>query len=356
VREPCNIWDYERLAEERLEPGAFGYFAGGAGDEQTLRENLDAYQRWHLRPRVLTGLEKATAATTVLGSDASMPVLVAPVAFQRMAHPDGELATARAAEQAGTIMILSTLATSTPADVAGAAPSLGRWFQLYCFRDHGLTRALIDQAVDAGFGALVLTVDAPRLGRRESDLRTGFAIPADVTVPSFATAAGGMATGTPADMFSLMDPTIDWRDLERLASESQLPVLVKGVMTAEDATLACEHGAGGIVVSNHGGRQLDGVCGTLDALPEVVEAVEGRVQVLVDGGIRRGVDVLKAIALGAQAVLAGRAVIWGLAVDGERGVLRVLELLREEIELALLLLGCGSPDEVTRAHLGRVIR
>src|SRR5439155_20618951 len=298
--EPCNVWDYQRLAQDLLEPGTFGYFAGGSGDEQTLRENLDQYGRWHLRPRVLTGLETTVASTTVLGTDVSMPVLVAPVAFQRMAHHEGELATARAAERASTIMVLSTLATSTPADVAGVAPSLGRWFQLYCFRDHGVTRALIDQAIAAGFGALALTVDAPRLGRRESDLRTGFAIPADVTVPSFAAAAGGMAPATPADMFALMDRTIGWRDLERLASESDVPVLVKGIMTAEDATLACEHGAGGLVVSNHGGRQLDGVSGTLDALPEVVEAVEGRVQVLVDGGIRRGVDVLKAIALGAR--------------------------------------------------------
>jgi isopentenyl diphosphate isomerase/L-lactate dehydrogenase-like FMN-dependent dehydrogenase len=354
--EPCNVWDYERLAEEVLDPGAFGYFAGGADDEHTLRENVEAYRRWQLRPRVLTGVDRAISTTTVLGTEVSMPVLVAPVAFQRMAHPEGELATARAAEAAGTIMVLSTLATSAPADVAAAAPKGRRWFQIYCFQDPGVTQALIDQAVDAGFEALVLTVDAPRLGRRERDLRTGFVIPAEVTVPSFAAAVGGPAPGTPADMFSLMDASVGWNDLEQLASETDLPVLVKGILTAEDARLACEHGAAGIVVSNHGGRQLDGVSSTLDALPEVVAAVEERIEVLVDGGIRRGTDVLKAIALGARAVLTGRAVIWGLAVDGEQGAGRVLELLREEIELALVLVGCGSPEALTPAHIAPAAR
>jgi isopentenyl diphosphate isomerase/L-lactate dehydrogenase-like FMN-dependent dehydrogenase len=354
--EPCNVWDYERLARELMDPGAYGYFAGGAGDEHTLEENVAAWRRWHLRPRVLTGVEGASTRATVLGTEVSMPLLVAPVAFQKMAHAEGEPGTARAAQQAGTIMVLSTLATSTPADVAAAAPGLRRWFQLYCFRDVGVTQALIDQAVDAGFSALVVTVDAPRLGRRERDLRTGFVIPSEVTVPSFVAAAGGMVAGTPADMFALMDPAVDWKDLERLASASKLPVLVKGVMTGEDARLACEHGLAGIVVSNHGGRQLDGASATLEALPEVVEAVDGRIEVLVDGGVRRGTDVLKALALGARAVLAGRAVVWGLAVGGELGALRVLELLREEIELGLLLLGCGSPDEVTRSHVARAPR
>jgi isopentenyl diphosphate isomerase/L-lactate dehydrogenase-like FMN-dependent dehydrogenase len=348
LAEPCNVRDYERLAEQVLEPGAFGYFAGGAGDELTLRENVAAYARWQVRPRVLTGTDAASAATTVLGTEISMPLIVAPVAFQRMAHPDGELATARAARSAGTIMALSTLATSTPADVAQAAPGGPRWFQLYCFRDSALTMGLVEQAVEAGFSAIMLTVDAPRLGRRERDLRTGFAI--EVAVPSFE-AAGGPAGGTPADMFSLMDPTISWRDLEQLASQSKLPVLVKGLVTREDALLACEHGAAGVVVSNHGGRQLDGAPATLDALPEVVEAVDDRVEVLVDGGVRRGVDVVKAIALGARAVLVGRPVVWGLAVAGEDGARRVLELLRDEIELALLLTGCASPGEVSRSHV-----
>jgi isopentenyl diphosphate isomerase/L-lactate dehydrogenase-like FMN-dependent dehydrogenase len=349
--EPCNVADYERIAKESLDPGAYWYFAGGSGDEQTLHDNVAAYRRWQLRPRALVDVSGATTATTVLGAEVSMPLLVAPVAFQRMAHRDGEPAMARAAAAAGTVMVLSTLATSTPAEVAAAAPGARRWFQLYIFRDRGVTRALIEQAEDAGFEAIALTVDVPRLGRRERDLRTGFVIPADVTVPSFATAAGRPTAGTPADMFSLMDSAVTWDDLEELVSDSNLPVLVKGIVTAEDAALAVEHGAAGLVVSNHGGRQLDGALATIDALPEIADAVEGRIEVLVDGGIRRGADVVKALALGARAVLAGRAPLWGLAARGEQGAREVLELLREEIELAMILTGAASPDAVTRSHV-----
>lgn len=349
--EPCNVADYERIAREMLDPGAYGYFAGGSGDEQTLHDNVAAYRRWQLRPRALVDVSGATTATTVLGAEVSMPLLVAPVAFQRMAHPDGEPAMARAAAAAGTVMVLSTLATSSPADVAAAAPDARRWFQLYIFRDRGVTRALIEQAEDAGFEAIALTVDVPRLGRRERDLRTGFVIPAEVTVPSFATAAGKATAGTPADMFSLMDPAVTWDDLEELVSDCNLPVLVKGIITAEDATLAVEHGAAGVVVSNHGGRQLDGALATIDALPEIADAVDGRIEVLVDGGIRRGADVVKALALGARAVLAGRAPLWGLAARGEQGAREVLELLREEIELAMILTGAASPEAVTRSHV-----
>jgi len=351
--EPCNVADYERLARESLSEGAYGYFAGGAGDERTLRENVEAYGRWRLRPRALVDVSEASTATSVLGADVSMPLLVAPVAFQRMAHQDGEAGMARAAAAAGTIMVLSTLATATPAEVAAAAPGAPRWFQLYCFRDSGVTRALIDQAEEAGFDAIALTVDAPRLGRRERDLRTGFVIPADVTVPSFAAAAGKATAGTPADMFSLMDPSMGWDDFEELASGSSLPVVVKGILTAEDAALACEHGAAGVIVSNHGGRQLDGATATIEALPEVVDAVDGRLEVLVDGGIRRGADVVKALALGARAVLAGRAPLWGLAARGEQGAREVLELLHEEIELAQVLVGCASPEALGRSHVGR---
>jgi isopentenyl diphosphate isomerase/L-lactate dehydrogenase-like FMN-dependent dehydrogenase len=351
VQEPLNVADYERLAEDALDPGAFGYFAGGAGDELVLRENVAAFARLRLRPRVLVDVAETTTATTVLGTPVSMPLLVAPTAIQRMAHPDGEPGTARAAAAAGTIMCLSTLATATPEEVAAAAPGAPRWFQLYVFRDRGITRSLVERAEAAGFGAIVLTVDAPRLGRRERDLRTGFRIPPEITVPSFAAAAGGWEGATPLDILSLVDPTLSWRDLERLVADSPLPVVVKGVQTHEDAALACEHGAAAVVVSNHGGRQLDDVAPTLELLPEVVEAVEGRIEVLVDGGVRRGADVVKALALGARAVLAGRAVLWGLAAEGERGAARVLELLREEVELALALCGCPSPAAVTPAHV-----
>jgi isopentenyl diphosphate isomerase/L-lactate dehydrogenase-like FMN-dependent dehydrogenase len=347
VSEPVNVWDYEALAVERLEAGAHGYYAGGAGDELTLRDNVDAYRRWQLRPRLLVDVAACSTATTVLGHKIAMPLLVAPVAFQRVAHPDGELGMARAAKAAGTIMCLSTIATTTPAEVA--ATGVPRWFQLYVFKDEGVTRDLIAQARDGGFTALLLTVDAPVRGNRERDLRTGFAIPPDIRVASMG--RGGV---TPKEVFDMVTPSLTWRDLERISSEAGLPLLVKGILTSEDAILSVEHGAAGVVVSNHGGRQLDGVSATIDALPEVVEAVAGRIEVLVDGGIRRGTDVVKALALGARAVLAGRAPLWGLTVDGEPGARRVLELLRTEILTALQLVGATSPGDVTRTQVQRV--
>jgi isopentenyl diphosphate isomerase/L-lactate dehydrogenase-like FMN-dependent dehydrogenase len=351
LTKPVNAADYERLAAERLDEGAWSYFAGGAGDEHTLRQNLAAYRRWNLRPRVLCDVTATSPETTVLGTTVSMPLLVAPVAFQRVAHPDGEAGTARAAAAAGTIMCLSTIATTTPAEIAAAAPDGKRWFQLYVFKDWSVTEALVAQAVEAGFSALVLTVDTPYLGRREGPLRTGFEIPEEIGVPAVDAARGAEHAFSLAEHFSLFSPAVSWRDLERLRSFSRLPLVLKGIVTAEDARLACEHGADAIVVSNHGGRQLDGVSGTLDALPEVAEAVGGRIEVLLDGGIRRGADVVKALALGARACLAGRAVLWGLTVDGEAGAARVLELLCDEISLALSLLGCTSPDEVRREHV-----
>lgn len=350
---PINVWDYERLAEEKLEPGAFGYFAGGAGDEHTLRDNVAAFRRWHLRPRVCIDVGTTSSRTTLLGRELSMPLLVAPVAFQRMAHPDGELATARAAAAEGTVMCLSTSGTAAPGELQAAAPNGRHWFQVYVFRDVEITRALIQQAVEAGFEALVVTVDMPYFGQRERDLRTGFAVPPEISVPSWVAAVGAEKSASPKEMFALVTPSFTWRDFESLVAESPLPVLLKGVHTAEDARLACEHGAAGVVCSNHGGRQLDGVPAALDMLPEIVEAVGGRLDVLMDGGIRRGTDVVTALALGAKAVLAGRAVLWGLAVGGEEGARHVLQLLRAEIELALALLGCTSPDAVTRAHLSR---
>jgi 4-hydroxymandelate oxidase len=353
AREPLNVDDYERLAERALEPSAYGYFAGGAGDERTLRENLEAYERWSLRPRMLVDVGKVSSDTTVLGVPVSMPVLVAPTAFLRVAHPDGERGVARAAAAAGTIYCLSTLATASPAAVAEAAPGGTRWFQLYCFRDRGVTRSLVEQAAVAGFAAIVLTVDFPFPGRRERDLRTGFAVPAEIEVPSVAAAVGGRQSATPAEIFALLDPTLTWRDLDELAAMSDLPLIVKGILTGEDARLAVEHGAAAIAVSNHGGRQLDEVPASLDVLPEVIEAVSGAAPVLVDGGVRRGTHVVKALALGAQAVMVGRPLVWGLAANGEAGALRVLELLRDEVKLALALLGCPSPEAVGPEHVRR---
>jgi isopentenyl diphosphate isomerase/L-lactate dehydrogenase-like FMN-dependent dehydrogenase len=344
--ELVNVWEYEAAAAQKLDPGTYGYYAGGAGDEVTLRDNVDAFRRRRLRPRVLVDVAEPSTATSVLGHNVALPLLIAPVAYQRLAHPDGEVAMARAAAAAATVMCLSTLATATPEEVA--ATGVARWFQLYVFRDWGVTRELVDRAREAGFSALVVTVDTPLLGRRERDLLTDFRIPADLPVPAL-----GRGDLTPVEAVALTSRSLSWKDVERLAELARLPLVIKGILTGEDAHLACEHGADGLVVSNHGGRQLDGVEATIDALPEVVEAVDGRIEVLLDGGVRRGTDVVKALALGARAVLAGRAPLWGLVVDGERGAARVLSLLRDEIELALQLVGCRSPADVTPEHVQR---
>ena len=349
-----NVWDFERAAEERLDPAAFGYFAGGANDEWTMRENLAAFERWVLRPRMLVDVSEVSTATTVLETEVALPILVGPTAFQRMAHPEGEVEMTRGAAAAGTVMCLSTLATATIEEVAAAAPGGARWFQLYWSKDRGVVQDMVDRAAAEDYGALVLTVDLPVLGRRERDLRTGFEIPEDVPVPVFLALAESVGAVSPADINWAVDNSLTWRDLEWLRSVSSLPLLVKGILTAEDAALAVDAGAEGVVVSNHGGRQLDGVAASLDALPEVADAVGDRGLVLMDGGIRRGSDVVKALALGARAVLVGRAPVWGLAVGGADGVQRVLDLLREELELALALCGCASPADVSRSHVGRV--
>jgi 4-hydroxymandelate oxidase len=344
-----NVHDFEAAARERLDPGAYAYFAGGSGDERTLRANVEAFARWELRPRVLVDVSEVSTSTTVLGEEVSLPLLVAPTAFHRLADPEGELATARAAAAAGTVMCLSTLSSVSPAELAAAAPGAPQWFQLYWSRDRGFTSDLVASAAEAGFRAIVLTVDFPVAGRRERDLRAEFTLPDDLPAPNLPVTLA--RKDFHAALGDIVDTSLTWRDLEWLRSASSLPLVVKGVLTAEDALLAVEHGAAGVIVSNHGGRQLDGVPATLDVLPEVVEAVGERVEVLVDGGIRRGTDVLKALALGARAALAGRAVLWGLAAAGEEGVVSVLTLLRDEIESGLMLLGCPRPEDVTRAHV-----
>ena len=278
-------------------------------------------------------MQNITTATTVLGKEVALPVLIAPLAMQRIAHPDGEEATSRAAAAAGTIMCLSSAATCAPSELSAGE----RWFQVYVWQPRTKTEAAIEEAVANGYSALILTVDVPYIGRRERDIRVDFKVPEHLTVQGDLFAQG-------------FDPTVSWRDLEWLAGYG-LPVVVKGLLTAEDAELACEHGAAAVVVSNHGGRQLDGVSASLDVLEEVVDAVDGRAEVLLDGGVRRGVDVLKALALGARAVLIGRAMLWGLAVAGEEGVADVLRMFREEVELGLALLGCASPADVSRAHV-----
>lgn len=348
---PVNVAEFERLAAERLEVGALGYFAGGAGDERTLRRNADAYAEWELVPRALVDVSNVDSSIEVFGSELSMPLAQAPVAFQRLVHPEGEEAMARAVGAAGTAMCLSTIATATPASVAAAAPDTTRWFQLYVFSDRAVTEALLAEAVESGYEAIFLTVDAPFAGRRERDLRAGFEV--DVDAPSITAAIGSDRPVTVKEVFGLVDASLDWDDLAALVASCELPVIVKGLMHPADAELAVDAGAAGVVVSNHGGRQLDGVPATIDVLPAVAEAVDRRVPVLVDGGVRRGTDALVALALGADAVLTGRPALWGLAVDGEAGALRVLEMLKAEIRLGLALLGCRTPADVTRAHVQR---
>ncbi|MCB1036010.1 MAG: alpha-hydroxy-acid oxidizing protein [Acidobacteria bacterium] len=348
-----NVFEFERIARERMEGSAFDYYASGAESEITLRENHAAFDRLRLHYRVLVDVSRRDLATTVLGTRVSLPVLVAPSAFHKLACTEGEKATARAAAAAGTIMILSTL-SNTPIEEVVAARSGPVWFQLYVYRDREATRALVQRAQAAGCEALVLTVDAPLLGRRERDMRNRFQLPPGLSVENLLPQgmgdlpAGVRDSGLAAYFASLLDPSLSWKDLDWLRSITDLPVLVKGVVRADDAVKAVEHGASGIVVSNHGGRQLDTSPATIDVLEEVATAVDGRAEVLIDGGVRRGTDVLKALALGARAVLVGRPILWGLAADAQAGAERILGILRDELDLALALCGCPTVADIRR--------
>jgi 4-hydroxymandelate oxidase len=347
-----NLFEYERLAKARMTPMAFDYYASGAMDEITLRENRRAFDEIFLRYRVLAGVGKRDATTTVLGQPVPMPVLVAPSAFHYLAHPLGERATAGAAATAGIIYVMSTLSTTKMEEVAQLSTG-PRWFQLYVYKDRGVTRSLVERAEAAGFTALELTVDAPVLGQREADVRNHFHLPDGLTAANLVDPESGQLpevpgqSGLAAYFARLQDDNLTWNDLEWLRSHTRLPVLVKGISRGDDAQRALDCGVAGIIVSNHGGRQLDTARPTIHALPEVVEAVAGRAEVLMDGGIRRGTDILKALALGARAVQVGRPVLWGLAVDGEAGVRHVLELLRTEFDLAMAMCGCHNVAEIT---------
>jgi 4-hydroxymandelate oxidase len=349
-----NLFDYEQAARERLPSAAWGYYAGGANDEVTLRENRAAFDRLSLRYRTMVDVSRRDMGTTVLGALVALPVLIAPTAMQRLAHDDGECATARAAQRMGTIMVVSTTATTACADVRAAA-SGAMWFQLYVYRDRGVTCALIEQAREAGYDAIMLTVDAPVLGRRERDIRLGFTLPPNLQIANAVNAgmgavpdASAAASGLMLHFRDLHDPALTPKDIEWVRSVSGLPVVVKGIVRGDDARRAAEHGAAAVVVSNHGGRQLDTAVASIRALPEVVDALGSDAEVYLDGGVRRGTDVLKAIALGARAVLIGRPVIWGLAVGGEDGVADVLQLLRDELDLAMALAGAPTIADITR--------
>ena len=351
--DPINLYEYEAIAQAKLTPMAYDYYASGAHDEITLRENHAAYDRIKLRYRVLRDISRRDTATTVLGQRIAMPVIVAPTAFHKLANPEGEVATVRAAGNAGTLMILSTLSTTSIEDVLAAAAG-PVWFQLYVYKDRGATKALVERAEAAGCSALVLTVDAQIWGRRERDVRNRFQLPAGLSVKNLMPAGqeafpqDAQGSGLAAYVASLFDQTLSWKDVEWLCGLTTLPVLLKGVVHPEDARQAADTGAAGVIVSNHGGRQLDTAPATIEALPGIVEAVDGRVEVLIDGGIRRGTDVVKALAYGAKAVAVGRPVLWGLAAEGQRGVEKVLEILRFEVDLAMGLCWCAGVGEITR--------
>jgi isopentenyl diphosphate isomerase/L-lactate dehydrogenase-like FMN-dependent dehydrogenase len=352
-RDLVSVFDYENAAREALPSVAYDYYASGANDEITLRENHAAYERLKLKPRVLLDTSKRDLTITVLGQTISMPIMVSPTAFHCMAHPEGEVATARAAAKAGTIMILSTLSTSSIEEVMSEATG-PVWFQLYVYKDREATLSLVRRAESAGCTAIALTVDAQIWGRRERDIKNRFRLPKGLSIKNLMPSGKEdfpiekADSGLAAYVAWQFDPTLSWKDVDWLCSKSNIPGLLKGVLHPEDARLAVDHGAAGVIVSNHGARQLDTVPATIEALPEIAEAVENKIEVLVDGGIRRGTDVVKAMALGAKAVGVGRPIIWGLAVDGEQGAKRVLDILRKDFELTMRLCGCTSVQEIKK--------
>ena len=340
-----TIAEFEAAARERLEPAHYDFFAGAAGDELTLRANEAAFSRRSLVPRVLRGNGKRDLAVEIAGSPLSMPVLVSPTAFHRLAHPDGERATAEAVAAAGTVLVVSMAATTAIEDVAAAARAVAAdpalWFQLYLQPDLEFTESVVRRAERAGVRALVVTVDSPVFGRRERDQRNGFHdLPPELVVENMRDASGRVRDIE-------MSAELSWEHIAWLRETTSLPVLLKGILHPEDARLAVAAGVDGLVVSNHGGRQLDTAVSTLDALPELAAAVGGAVPLVLDGGVRRGTDVVKALALGANAVGIGRPVLWGLAAAGREGVAEVLERLREELDHTLALCGAGTPGELT---------
>lgn len=358
--QPINLFEFEERAHKKLPTPVWDYYSSGAHDEITLKENRSAYDKICLRYRVLVDVSERYLSTKVLGHTLSMPVIVAPMAFQAMAHPEGELATVRAVGGAGTIMVASTLSNYSIEQIMQVA-SGPVWFQLYIYKDRAVTKSLVERAEAAGCAALVVTVDLPVSGRRERDVRNRFALPKGLQMGNFV--APEMASmPKPSDQSglttyaaSLFDPSVSWKDLEWLRSITKLPILLKGIVRGDDAKVAVENGVDGIIVSNHGGRQLDTSPATIEVLREVAQAVNGRAELLVDGGIRRGTDVVKAIALGAKAVLVGRPVLWGLVNGGGDGVAQVLDILRSEIDQAMALCGCCSVSDITLDLIGERI-
>jgi len=339
-----NVDEMEQVAKGKLPVGSYAYVASGAGAEVTMRANRAAFGRWAFRPRVLVNVKDRDLSTTVLGARIDLPVLIAPYALQCLLDPEGEVATARAAGAAGTVMALSMGSTRTIEDVAVAATG-PLWFQPYLFDDLAIVRDVVARAEAARYAAICLTCDSPTLGYREAQTRWPAVLPDGV---GWANMPAEIQTGKRR---WLSGASWDWDTFESVRATTKLPMVLKGILTAEDARLAVEHGARAIVVSNHGGRQLDGSIASLDALSEIVDAVGGRIEILLDGGIRRGTDVLTALALGARAVLIGRAAAWGLAVGGQAGVERVLQLLRDELSTSMAIVGAPTTSHIKREHV-----
>ncbi|KFV14047.1 Hydroxyacid oxidase 1, partial [Pterocles gutturalis] len=337
------ISDFEEYAKKFLPKSVYDYYKSGADDQETLADNVAAFSRWKLYPRVLRDVSVMDLSTSVLGQKISMPVCVGATAMQRMAHTDGETATAKACHAMGTGMMLSSWATSSIEEVAEAAPAGLRWLQLYVYKDREVTKSLVKRAEKAGYKGIFVTVDTPFLGRRIDDVRNKFQLPPHLRFQNDTRTLFCCRVGAEA-----IDASLNWEDIRWLRELTSLPIVVKGILRADDAKEAVKIGVNGILVSNHGARQLDGVPATIDVLPEIVEAVEGKVEVFLDGGIRKGTDILKALALGAKAVFIGRPLIWGLAYQGEEGAKEVLQMLKEEFRLAMALTGCQRVEEIGR--------
>lgn len=371
-----NIDELRLAARRRLPRTIFEFIDGGSQDEITLRRNRTDFDRHAFMPRMMTDVTTRDLATTVLGTPTNFPVVMAPTGLAGLLHRRGELAASRAAAEAGVPYCLSTMSTCTIEQIAAASP-VDRWFQLYVFRDRGITKSMIDRARDAGCKALVLTVDTKVQGPRERDMRNGFTVPPKFTLGTmvdftrhwrwlldvglgpkvtFRNLENTAARNTDAVSISQFisgqyDLSVSWKDLEWFKSTWGGPVAVKGILSPGDARIAVEHGADAIIVSNHGGRQLDGAVSAIRALPGVVDAVQGRAEVILDGGVRRGADIVKALALGARACMIGRAWLYGLAADGEDGVAHALRLLRDEVDLCMTLLGRTTIAELDRSIL-----
>lgn len=346
--EPVNVHEFEAVAREILPQPAFDYYAGGADDEVTIAQNREAFRRRSIRYRTLIDVSQRDVSARLLDLELPHPIILAPTAMQRLAHPEGEAETARGAQASGALQTVSTVSTTSLEDVmtASAGP---KWFQLYCYGDRAISESLLKRAVAAGYRAIVLTVDLPVLGRRERDMRNSFVMPPGMSLANF---EGPIARpeGTNALISwasGLQTDTVTWDDISWIREAAPIPLILKGIVRADDAERAVREGIDAIWVSNHGGRQLDGSIPTLDALAEIAPAVRGSVPLIVDGGVRRGTDALKGLALGADAVAIGRPQLWGLAAGGADGVSRVVSMLREELSLAMALAGCRTLGEIT---------